>query len=160
MLCQLSYRGNIAGKMNLNGSQNCELHKKKASSEDRTRDLSLTKRMLCQLSYRGPFSANLATIFLFMTFGPQLNQKKKMLRYRESNPGPLRDRQKCYQLHHTGQSSSKHFSLLLYTRNIEQNRDMKNKTCVHRDSNPNLNLGRVKYYPCTMNARMKGNVPH
>ena len=27
--------------------------------------------------------------------------------------------------------------------------------CVHRDSNPNLNLGRVKYYPCTMNARVK-----
>ena len=25
-------------------------------------------------------------------------------------------------------------------------------TCVHRDSNPNLNLGRVKYYPCTMDA--------
>ena len=25
--------------------------------------------------------------------------------------------------------------------------------CVHRDSNPNLNLGRVKYYPCTMNAK-------
>ena len=25
--------------------------------------------------------------------------------------------------------------------------------CVHRDSNPNLNLGRVKYYPCTMDAR-------
>ena len=24
--------------------------------------------------------------------------------------------------------------------------------CVHRDSNPNLNLGRVKYYPCTMDA--------
>ena len=24
--------------------------------------------------------------------------------------------------------------------------------CVHRDSNPNLNLGRVEYYPCTMNA--------
>ena len=26
--------------------------------------------------------------------------------------------------------------------------------CVHRDSNPNLNLGRVEYYPCTMNAQM------
>ena len=26
------------------------------------------------------------------------------------------------------------------------------RKCVHRDSNPNLNLGRVKYYPCTMNA--------
>ena len=24
--------------------------------------------------------------------------------------------------------------------------------CVHRDSNPNLMLGRHKYYPCTMNA--------
>ena len=28
-----------------------------------------------------------------------------------------------------------------------------NPPCVHRDSNPNLNLGRVKYYPCTMDAR-------
>ena len=26
------------------------------------------------------------------------------------------------------------------------------RMCVHRDSNPNLNLGRVKYYPCTMDA--------
>ena len=25
-------------------------------------------------------------------------------------------------------------------------------TCVHRDSNPNLILGRDKYYPCTMDA--------
>ena len=25
--------------------------------------------------------------------------------------------------------------------------------CVHRDSNPNLILGRDKYYPCTMDAR-------
>ena len=24
--------------------------------------------------------------------------------------------------------------------------------CVHRDSNPNLILGRDKYYPCTMDA--------
>ena len=24
--------------------------------------------------------------------------------------------------------------------------------CVHRDSNPNLILGRDKYFPCTMNA--------
>ena len=35
--------------------------------------------------------------------------------------------------------------------------------CVHRDSNPNLNLGRVEYYPCTMNAyycrrQMRGNI--
>ena len=29
-------------------------------------------------------------------------KKKKKLRYRESNPGHLRDRQRCYQLHHTG----------------------------------------------------------
>ena len=29
------------------------MQKAKASSEDRTRDLSLTKRMLCHLSYRG-----------------------------------------------------------------------------------------------------------
>ena len=28
--------------------------------------------------------------------------------------------------------------------------------CVHRDSNPNLNLGRVKYYPCTMDAACEG----
>ena len=26
--------------------------------------------------------------------------------------------------------------------------------CVHRDSNPNLILGRDKYYPCTMDARI------
>ena len=25
--------------------------------------------------------------------------------------------------------------------------------CVHRDSNPNLILGRDKYYPCTMDAK-------
>ena len=31
---------------------------KVASSEDRTRDLSLTRRMLCQLSYRGESRAN------------------------------------------------------------------------------------------------------
>ena len=31
---------------------------KVASSEDRTRDLALTRRMLCQLSYRGESTAN------------------------------------------------------------------------------------------------------
>ena len=31
--------------------------------------------------------------------------------------------------------------------------------CVHRDSNPNLNLGRVKYYPCTMDAHVL-QTPH
>ena len=33
-----------------------------ASSEDRTRDLALTRRMLCQLSYRGDVPASLANI--------------------------------------------------------------------------------------------------
>ena len=28
------------------------------------------------------------------------------------------------------------------------------QSCVHRDSNPNLILGRDKYYPCTMDARV------
>ena len=32
----------------------------RASSEDRTRDLALTKRMLCQLSYRGEHTARWA----------------------------------------------------------------------------------------------------
>ena len=30
--------------------------------------------------------------------------------------------------------------------------------CVHRDSNPNLILGRDKYYPCTMDACQKTRV--
>ena len=37
--------------------------------------------------------------------------------------------------------------------------DYGDKRCVHRDSNPNLNLGRVKYYPCTMNARHGRDAP-
>ena len=34
--------------------------------------------------------------------GPKEKKKKKLLRNRESNPGHLRDRQRCYQLHHIG----------------------------------------------------------
>ncbi len=36
--------------------------------------------------------------------------------------------------------------------------DYSGRACVHRDSNPNLNLGRVKYYPCTMNAKFRNLV--
>ena len=56
-----------------------------ASSEDRTRDLALTKRMLCQLSYRGvlPVTA---------TAGPAkkkffLQSWQKKFPVRDSNPG-------------------------------------------------------------------------
>ena len=34
--------------------------------------------------------------------GPKEKKKRKLLRNRESNPGHLRDRQRCYQLHHIG----------------------------------------------------------
>ena len=69
-----------------------------ASNEDRTRDLALTKRMLCQLSYRGERRAcRVCRLFDFLFLS-----KKTKLRNGESNPGHLRDRQRCYQLHHIG----------------------------------------------------------
>ena len=43
---------------------------------------------------------------------------------------------------------------LWYTEDKSKKRKKLQKAnCVHRDSNPNLILGRDKYYPCTMDAR-------
>ena len=82
-----------------------------ASNEDRTRDLLLTKEMLCQLSYRGITCVNktLGCREKKKQFdkkngsGAPIRDEKRKLHVRESNPGRLRDRQKCYQLHQRGQ---------------------------------------------------------
>ena len=82
-----------------------------ASNEDRTRDLLLTKEMLCQLSYRGITDATKKFGCQKMKMlwtkkkpvpAPQFGVPKRNLHVRESNPGRLRDRQKCYQLHQRG----------------------------------------------------------
>ena len=83
-----------------------------ASNEDRTRDLLLTKEMLCQLSYRGihwettrPGHSDHPRIWpKNHAHGTKRLQKNvTCLHVGESNPGRLRDRQKCYQLHQHGQ---------------------------------------------------------
>ena len=56
---KLKLRHGESNPGHLRDRQRCyQLHHdgRSASSEDRTRDLALTKRMLCQLSYRGLFS--------------------------------------------------------------------------------------------------------
>ena len=82
-----------------------------ASNEDRTRDLLLPKEMLCQLSYRGITDATkkFGSQKMKMLWtkkktvpAPQFGVPKRNLHVRESNPGRLRDRQKCYQLHQRG----------------------------------------------------------
>ena len=77
-----------------------------APDEDRTRDLRIMRPTRCQLRHRG--MARLRGMGDRSEKKKESNfvEKQKQLRHGESNPGHLRDRQRCYQLHHDGRSAS------------------------------------------------------
>ena len=77
---------------------------------------------------RPGFESRTGSFLIYIYIYVFLEKKRLACRHWESHPG--------YRRHKPGYCS--------YT--------MATISCVHRDSNPNLNLGRVKYYPCTMNA--------
>ena len=67
--------------------------------------------MLCQLSYRGVIDENPVVGYhyktnivtdIYIKKNIMVKETKSGLHVRESNPGRLRDRQKCYQLHQRG----------------------------------------------------------
>ena len=86
MLCQLSYRGITHGTLLVAHSETkncCTLRKKKL--------LHTQKKKLKTFVAR------------FWPWKRLQDTQKRYLHVRESNPGRLRDRQKCYQLHQRGQ---------------------------------------------------------
>ena len=73
----------------------------KAPHPIRTAKLSTVE--LDQYLGRGlPGNLQCCMAFLFFFVSTKILQKLKRLRNGESNPGHLRDRQRCYQLHHIG----------------------------------------------------------
>ena len=125
-----------------------------ASNEDRTRDLALTKRMLCQLSYRGE------TLARWAYPPPQNHQpsakkfpaKKEQCRHLESHQGYRRHKPGYCSYTIAADGGSGYRSRFSTLRRLYATMYNNPPWCVHRDSNPNLNLGRVKYYPCTIDA--------
>ena len=83
MLCQLSYRGIVHGTLLV-------AHQKKSCCTQKKKLLHTKKKMYKLVARFWPWKRLQGT-------------KKKKLHVRESNPGRLRDRQKCYQLHQRGQ---------------------------------------------------------
>ena len=76
-----------------------------APDEDRTRDLRIMRPTRCQLRHRGMVAPPLVGVLIcrLKKFGKKRKRHSKIkLRHGESNPGHLRDRQRCYQLHHDG----------------------------------------------------------
>ena len=122
-----------------------------ASNEGRTRDLALTKRMLCQLSYRGEsvapgrHSDRLQRLFA--------DCKKKMPPPGIA-PGLPAPQAGVLLLYYSGRWVWRiRVSIpVLNLAKVVCYHVQQSPMCVHRDSNPNLILGRDKYYPCTMDA--------
>ena len=126
-----------------------------ASNEDRTRDLALTKRMLCQLSYRGESSAPWPVGFPKKKRIPTHKTKNiKRCHHPESHRGYRRHKPGyCSYTIAAESGGSGYRSRFSTLRRLYATMYNNPPLCVHRDSNPNLILGRDKYYPCTMDAK-------
>ena len=122
-----------------------------ASNEDRTRDLALTKRMLCQLSYRGETLAMKPATNKKLALEPK-GEKKEQCRPLESHQGYRRHKPGYCSYTIAADGGSGYRSRFSTLRRLYATMYNNPPWCVHRDSNPNLNLGRVKYYPCTIDA--------
>ena len=101
MLCQLSYRGIVHGTLLVAHSEkNCwHTQKKKNVAHSEKNCCTLKKKIVAHLTKK-----NIEQICSkVLTLKTASEHQKKNLHVRESNPGRLRDRQKCYQLHQRGQ---------------------------------------------------------
>ena len=110
--------------------------------------------MLCQLSYRGESSATCHAGFPKNAFQQQQNKNKKMPPPGIA-PGLPAPQAGVLLLYYSGGEWRIRVSIPVLNLakvvcyHVQQSPSM----CVHRDSNPNLILGRDKYYPCTMDAQ-------
>ena len=89
MLCQLSYRGIVHGTLLV-------AHQKKIVAHSEKNCCTLKKKKVAHLKKNEQISSKV------LTLKTGVGHQKKNLHVRESNPGRLRDRQKCYQLHQRG----------------------------------------------------------
>ena len=84
----------------------------------------------------------------------QLTKQNKKCRHPESHRGYRRHKPGycSYTIAAEGSGGSGYRSRFSTLRRLYATMYNNPPSCVHRDSNPNLILGRDKYYPCTMDA--------
>ena len=123
-----------------------------ASNEGRTRDLALTKRMLCQLSYRGVSAATPCHARSTSFRKKKQNKTKQKMPPPGIAPGLPAPQAGVLLLYYSGRWRIRVSIPVLNLAKVVCYHVQQSPMCVHRDSNPNLILGRDKYYPCTMDA--------